>query len=352
MNREFLQQAQTYEPGKHQITGRYVSEKLDGQRFFWDACTRGLPILEIPWANTEKSNAVPISTGLWSRYGNPIVPPDWWLDELPDFMVEGELFLGRGMFQPLRKIVSRTVNLLEDDWMDVKAIVLDSPHPEQVFMDGRINNTQYRKVFKDIKFGKAVFPPTTVFQTRLNWLRTNLPINGILQLHQQMQLPFSATQAETELSRFFDHVLEQGGEGLVIKNANDVWHPKRVKSVLKWKPWHDMEAEIIGYKWGEETDKGSKLLGMMGSIRCQVKEPQTIADLEIKPGIFNVSGFTNEERVMVRDDPDAEINHGKPVVGYHNPLFPIGQILTIKFREVTDDGLPREARHWRKYENA
>ncbi|MCH7649284.1 MAG: hypothetical protein IIA83_11860 [Thaumarchaeota archaeon] len=32
----------------------------------------------------------------------------------------------------------------------------------------------------------------------------------------------------------------------------------------------------------------------------------------------------------------------------YNPKFPRGSIVTYRYRESTDDGLPKEARFWRK----
>ena len=83
--REFLQLADSLDTKKHKIGGFYVSEKLDGTRAFWDGgITRGLPTASVPWASVadpktgdRKAKIKPVSTGLWSRYGNPIMAPDW-----------------------------------------------------------------------------------------------------------------------------------------------------------------------------------------------------------------------------------------------------------------------------------
>ena len=88
--REFLQLADHYDPRKHDVAGWFVSEKLDGTRCFWDGgLTRGLPTEQVPWASIidpktgeKKAKIKPLSTGLWSRYGNPIMAPDWWLNRL------------------------------------------------------------------------------------------------------------------------------------------------------------------------------------------------------------------------------------------------------------------------------
>lgn len=344
MNREFLQLARTFDPDADFVAAKMVSEKLDGQRFFWDGgYTRGLPISQVPWANTEKSNAVPYSTGLWSRYGNPLNAPDYWLNELPNFFLDGELWLGYGRFQELMEITRANVNVKEEAWGQVKAYVFDTPHPTQIFMDGKINNINYRKIFRG--FCKSDMPAPigsdTPFRSRYRWLQNNLPITEFCTLLEQEMLPFTLDEARERLQEMYHAVLDKGGEGLIIKAPNDLWFPKRVPSVLKAKPWHDAEAEVIGYMWGAETDKGSKLLGLMGSV---------IAKSEF--GIFKISGFRESERIMYRDGvpiryidaPGQEIQDD-----IENPLFRRGEIITYKYLALTEkEGLPKDAQFWRK----
>ena len=82
--REFLQLAETYVAAKHGVGGYFLSEKLDGTRCFWDGgLSRGVPTEQVPWASLidpktgqKKTKIKPVATGLWSRYGNPIIAPD------------------------------------------------------------------------------------------------------------------------------------------------------------------------------------------------------------------------------------------------------------------------------------
>ena len=56
VRREFLHLAQTYKPNKppragYDFSGYFLSEKLDGQRCFWDGgITRGMRTVDVPWA--------------------------------------------------------------------------------------------------------------------------------------------------------------------------------------------------------------------------------------------------------------------------------------------------------------
>lgn len=351
--REFLQLAHTLNLDKHPVAGKFISEKLDGLRFFWDGgVTRGMPVGQVPWANLEKSNAVPYSTGLWSRYGKVINAPNFWLDALPEIPLEGELWTNFQEFQTVSSIVRSNVNVKEDEWHTVKAKVLDMPLPSKVFADGEINNTNYKKTFKGFYDfylsigGKEPVSDTTPFQSRYRYLELKVPENSIYKIHRQVQLPFGTTKAIEAIYDFENQVLSHGGEGVVIKAGNDLWRPERCYSVLKRKPWLDSEAVVVGYQGGRRTDKGSKHIGKMGSLICEIPE-----------GRFRLSGFTDDERILVWSDSGKSAEEyvsnfeGSriPDLKIINPKFPLGSVVTYKYREVTDAGLPKEARFWRKH---
>src|SRR5262249_52968060 len=110
--REFLQLAKTYRPGKDKIGGGDLSEEADRTpRFLDGGPTPGVPTEQVPWASIPdpktgkpKSKVKPLATGLWSRYGNPIIAPDDFLNLLPCVPLDGELWAGRGSFQLCRSI--------------------------------------------------------------------------------------------------------------------------------------------------------------------------------------------------------------------------------------------------------
>ncbi len=85
----------------------------------------------MPWANTEKhSRFVNVSlkcSGLWSRYGQPIQAPDWWLDQMPKIVLDGELWGGRGLFQKTCSIVQTKSGNRDGDWATINYMAFDSP---------------------------------------------------------------------------------------------------------------------------------------------------------------------------------------------------------------------------------
>ena len=144
--REFLQLADHYDPHKHDVAGWFVSEKLDGTRCFWDGgISRGLPTEQVPWASIidpktgqKKAKIKPVATGLWSRYGNPIMAPDWWLNQLPSCPLDGELWAGRGKFQLCRSICGGDT---PDERFDkIVFAVYSTPPLGAIFGTGEIKN--------------------------------------------------------------------------------------------------------------------------------------------------------------------------------------------------------------------
>lgn len=346
--REFVQLAHTLDINKTIVAAKYISEKLDGQRFFWDGgVSRGVPVEQVPWANIEKSNLVPLATGLWSRYGKVINAPNSFLDNFPPFPLEGELWTGYNEFQKVSSIVRSNVNV--KDWADVKVLVFDSPPPDVILADGVIDNTNYHKVFRGCfdfyikRGGECPLLSTVQFSSRYKWLKMHLLEVGPIRLHTQEQLPHSTKPAIARIHEFLDQVLEKGGEGVMVKATNDLWLPQRCHSVLKFKPFSDGEGVVVGYTSGRETDKGSKLLGLMGALI-----------LKINAGTFKISGFKDSEREMVFVDSGESAKDYLSTIPdqvvpshIHNPKFPIGSTVTYLYRELTDANIPKEARYLR-----
>lgn len=360
--REFLQLAHVFDPAKHSVAGWYMSEKMDGQRCYWDGgITRGLYADEVPFANVAKDGRLvsrPKCTGLWSRYGKPIQGPLWFLDELPKYPLDGELTMGRGTFQAL---MSTCRKLVPDDaaWERVHYYVFDLPDYSQVFRPGVINVPNFEKEItgviewlhmQKICKWKPADAKLRRFETVQYLLQREHPSDGtgiVKALHQQ-QLPFSTPKALEVIDATMQEIVAAGAEGLILRNHNSIWEPQRSHNLLKVKPYLDEEATVRNYIWGRETDRGSKLLGLMGAMVVDFRGLR-----------LELSGFTDAERQMAYhpsvdtlETPaktEGERNPGQQVSTLiHNPMFPIGSKVTIRYRELTKDGIPKEARFWRQ----
>jgi DNA ligase 1 len=355
MLREFLQLAKNYKDFPHlHIGGWLMSEKLDGQRAWWDGgVSRGKPASQVPWANIEKDArllAPPIATGLWSRYGKVIHAPAWWLDKLPPASLDGELWCGRGKYQSLRNIIGHHSG--DEGWENVRFVVFDNPAPELVLQEGRINNPNFHKDIHP-EMAKALLgvgivacgPNSTLASRAAAMIQRFKSIQTLnFEVHEQEQLPLAGDKAIDRMYRRLDEILDAGGEGLIIRDPLSLWTPKRISGCLKVKPTHDSEGVVMGYIWGRETDKGSKLLGMMGAMVVKWGEIT-----------FELSGFTDEERGMTMTSHDT-LAESEPIMlaghqcsgRWTNPKFPIGSKVTFMYRELSDDGIPKEARYLRK----
>tara|TARA_Y100000310_G_scaffold275690_1_gene292353 strand:- start:479 stop:1720 length:1242 start_codon:yes stop_codon:yes gene_type:complete len=129
---------------------------------------------------------------------------------------------------------------------------------------------------------------------------------------------FSTRLIETEMVR--DHrdmhlkhneYILQGFEGIILRNTNGVYKMKhRSPDLQKYKSFLDSEYEICDFKQGDGTEKG-----------CVVWKCKTTDD---KPFWVRPKGTQEERR--------KQFNKGSSY---------IKKQLTVRYQELTDDGIPR-----------
>lgn len=356
MKREFLQLAHEFEFGKKAIGEWAMSEKIDGIRCFWDGgVTRTMYCANVPFANTTKHDRyldMRYATGLWTRYGQPIYAPDWWIDLLPPIMLDGELTMGRQSWQETVSCVKKLDGT--GNWNRVIYNVFDSPPLRSVFGNGEINNPNYKKKFQGVDTwikskwrGHEEIHPLTSFSEIYHKL-CGTTLGGQAKLLDQVILPAKFSEAEDRIREELDRVTDLGGEGLMIRNGRASWTAGRVHTLLKVKKLHDCEGLVVGYKFGEVTDvsrsvsgkKTDKLVGLMGSLR-----------VKLESGVeLDLSGFTEAERdfgsTSVRELAESSPGSVAPEWVEH-PQFGRGSKVTIRYREQTKDGCLKEARYLR-----
>lgn len=115
-----------------------------------------------------------------------------------------------------------------------------------------------------------------------------------------------------ELDQRLASVVRAGGEGLMLHRADALYATGRCDDLLKMKPLHDAEATVIGHVPGK-----GKYRGMTGALRVRME-----SGIEFSLG----SGLSDALR---RNPP------------------PIGTIITFRYRELTDRGVPRFASYFR-----
>ena len=369
MKREFLELAHTFKRTKHSPAGWFMSEKLDGHRCFWDGgISRGFNKYEIPWANTAKDSRYierQICTGLWSRYGNIIHAPNYWLDALPCIPMDGELYATNMSRQAISKIIKN--QKVDKGWGEINYYIFNFVPYKTIFASGVLNNINFQKDFKyaydwissRLQSGIHIdyLPKTTSsFELTYSLMCKYLECNSVAKSHLHKQLPFNTLLASHKLEEYLKTVIETGGEGIMLRAPYSKYECCRSHNLLKVKPFNDAEGTVVGYITGRKTDKGSKLLGKMGSM---------ILDYNGKR--LELSGFTDKERLLTNWDcrlPNplditpalqsaeewAKLNPETQCPKYIGALeFPPGTKVTFKYRGLSDDGVPQEARYWRKY---
>ena len=204
-------------------TGWWMSEKYDGLRAYWDG---------------QK---------LWSRKGNLVHAPDYFLAELPrDIALDGELWIGRGKFEETVSIVRSETP--DDRWKRVHYMVFDAPQAKGTFEE-RMQSLR-ENVSEGNRFVRIV---------------AQEPCQGVAQLLAER-----------------DRVVREGGEGLMLRQPESAYEPGRSATLLKVKPYDDAEAAVIAH----EPGKG-KFAGKLGALRVRTDDGR-----EFSVG----SGFTDAER--------------------------------------------------------
>lgn len=329
-NRELVMLAQKFNPAADRIAGMYLSEKLDGMRCLWLPATQGRKVADLPFANRMKDSRDHTATGLWTRYGKVIHCPPEFVFGFPDVPLDGELFAGRGDFQTLMSI-SKTLVPDPNLWHRLRYMVFDAPRYTDILASGNVVCGIQFKAKYDLftnlnSIGVQQEPgEPPIFDFVYKRMRKNLSETQHLRLHEQILLPFNTPQAREILEEKKKAVDLAGGEGLMLRHPASPWEPIRSKFLMKVKTMQDAEGVVVGMTWGK-----GKYEGMMGSLRIKWEH-----------GEFDLSGFTDEER---RGNGASE-GSGEWMC-YH---FKIGDTVTFKYRELTNDNHPKEARYWRKF---
>jgi DNA ligase-1 len=376
--RDLLLLADKFHSDKHDPVGMLMSEKLDGSRCWWDGgVTRGQPTTSVPWANIYDKDGVsfkkkikPVATGLWTRYGNPMMAPDWFLDALPrGVSLDGEVYAGHGKFQYVQKAVRKDVPI-DSEWKGLSYNAFGCPTYAQVLQDGLIklsgNVTYIREINQTIcleyvakRYNKACGDPVVICDQSLRdaeslpFLRELAEIEAICNINNSplcVPVPHTICESTEQVLRLAKEVDEAGGEGMMLRDPESIWFPKRRNFILKVKPRHDSEASIIGFFAGREGKTG-QFLGKLGGLIVRWHGDPTATCGMLKLGIdFELgTGLTHADRELELGDRMFAKDHpGKPMPDCRRtPTFKLGDRVTFAYRELSDGGVPKEASYLR-----
>lgn len=216
--------AQNYDPNRDDPKGWLMSEKLDGVRCYFNGKT------------------------MYTRNGNPFYAPKWWIENLPDMALDGELWTERDDFQKIVSIVRRQ-DTDNPEWKNIKFMIFDAP---------LVKGT---------------------FKKRLSVLEKKLAEkpNDVVRMLKQ-----TVCNDKDHLAVLMDKILGIKGEGVMLKDPESHYEGKRSYSLLKVKKFDDAEATVIGHLKGT-----GRCSGMCGAIQVREKD-----GTEFKIG----SGFDDAQR--------------------------------------------------------
>ena len=304
------------------MRGMYLrSIKFDGMRAYWDG------------GKFRENNPIdPRATGLWSINAKPIFAPDWWLADLPPYALDGELWAGPGRFQHVMSTCRR--HEPTDAWRDIQFAVYDSP---AAFGALRIINTPTCQLTVNASMQKHYAGQTAL---GFSALRTCLGGNYWFVATQEpfdCSTPEVATASWAKLdNEILPELLSEGHEGIVFRRLGMPWEPKRSKYLLKLKPFADAEATVCGYIGGRKAGTvDGRWHGMLGSLVVEMPTGQR----------FLLSHFPAELRTLRGDASKYDGVECGPEIS--SDIFPIGTQITYRYRELTDSGIPKEARFYR-----
>lgn len=200
-----LQKALVYK-GNENITGWYMSEKLDGIRGYWNG------------------------TQLLTRNGNIINAPKWFVHNFPPFELDGELWSSRNNFEFIQSVVIDTNP--SDFWKKITYNIFEVPNQKGNFKD----RLEKAKAWFEINKNKHV-----------------------------KIIPQMVCTGKNHLDEFLKQVESKGGEGVIVKDPSQKYHTGRTPYVLKVKNFNDMEGIVIGINPGK-----GKYKNMMGSLRVKL----------------------------------------------------------------------------------
>jgi len=220
-------------------TGWWLSEKLDGVRAYWDG------------------------EQFWSRLGNAFHVPDWFSAGLPTVPLDGELWLGRKLFQRTVSIVRRQDK--SDHWKDIRFVVFDAPSMEKGF------------------------------EIRLEFVRECMRANK----------PVYAQPHEHQLCQGLDHLRKElarleslGAEGLMMRRAGSQYESGRSTTLLKVKNFHDAGARVLKHLEGAGRHKGrlgALLVEMPNGTTFSVGTGFSDAERENPPPVGSLISYRYQE---------------------------------------------------------
>jgi len=156
------------------------------------------------------------------------------------FVLDGEI-VGES-FQALMKQAQRKSNAKTDNMVYHVFDIL----PLSEFREGFSNLQQHKRI------------------TLLKRAQVHLPENGCVRVMPGMDVDLDTAEGHDIMRRFAEASVEEGYEGIMIKNMDAPYECKRSDFWMKWKPTITVDLNIVGFEEGTGRN-----LGRLGAIICE-----------------------------------------------------------------------------------
>ena len=272
--------AMDYTPGLN-LAQYWVSEKLDGVRALWDGAV------------------------LRHRSGRVIAAPAWFTAKLPATPLDGELWFGRGQFDALSGAVRRKVP--DAQWERVQYHVFELPPLSSSAPSAPPSTpptTPPSTLLSTPPTTPPGMPPTT-FTQRIAAIQTTVAAANWPAL---VAVPQFRVANEAALQARLAQVVQGGGEGLMLHQADAPYLVGRQAALRKLKAVADAEAVVLAHVSGK-----GKHAGMVGALEVRTQDGH-----RLRVG----TGLSDAQR--------------------QNPP-PVGSTITYSYRDKTPSGKPRFA---------
>jgi len=291
-----------------------VREKFDGCFALWDGgFSTGVFKSMIPWANRWKDKRDFVCTGLWSKDGNVIHAPRWFLDALPKGRgLYMELWAGVGNFQKTVSIIKKHVPK-DDEWNLIVGKIFNDDVPlNKVFARGSI---KYNKGSAHIEDAPPIGGPVgTPFVPSVPFLQV---VNVVTCC--------DPSDLSARICR-----LPPGSEGVVCISHKEPFSLMEYDHAWKIKDCLEADGIVTGYYAGDK-----RLIGRLGALRVAIKGTTISFSLG--------GGLADRERVL--NEPCHNYTPGELLPPhFKSRVFPIGTTIQFAYRKLSDAGQPIEAR--------
>ena len=335
------------------LDGYVVSEKLDGVRALWDG------------------------KSLKSRSGKDFSPPKCWVENLPDFALDGELFIARGKFEEVLSVVSKGDSQCEkckcEEWGKVGYFIFDVPqsNTEQPSTNQQSNpknsakHSDYFSTDSSVDFSAKSYTLLERLALLESWLanhtnnarkisqakisKNSADLEGKKEVAREDKnpilhiIPQERVSSQEALQAKLKEIEKLGGEGLVIRKNNAPYERFRTTNAMKLKSYSDTECVVVAHNQGK-----GRFSNALGSLTCEslpLASTTKITASEKKAQSIQSTSTDFTKSTPIASPADSPKIRFKIGSGFSDKDRvsppPIGSIITYKYYGLTKNGLPR-----------